>query len=148
MEIKHKLSIRNRFFRRWKASDSDQSLLLYRSKRNEANVAMALAKAVHFDRIKNKLSNPNVGDKEYWRLIKSIYGSKIDSGMPSIIDNDVAYATAADKAKLFNDHFLENSRLPAVGLPELPPRIAFDEALIYTLHLQRRKWKRLCFLVM
>ena len=133
-EIKHKLSIRDRYFRRWKASGSDQSLLLYRSKRNEANVAMAVAKAVHFDRIKNKLSNPNVGDKEYWHLIKSIYGCKIDSGMPSIIDNDVVYATAADKAKLFNDHFLEKSRLP-VDLPELPPRIAFDEASIYTLHI-------------
>ena len=54
--------------------------------------------------------------------------------MPSIIDDDVVYATAADEAKLFNDHFLEKSRL-SVDLPELPPRIAFDEASIYTLHV-------------
>ena len=52
-------------------------------------------------------------------MLKSLYGTKIDAGIPSIIDgNNISSANA--KADLFNNHFLRKSALPQ-NLPDLPP---------------------------
>ena len=121
-EIKHKLHVRDKYHRRWKRSGSQFDLDLYRLKRNEANIAMMTAKSTHFERLKEKLCDPTVSNKEYWHLIKLLYGNKVETSIPSIIDNNNEYSTATAKAELFNSHFLEKSRLSsnAQTLPILP----------------------------
>jgi len=78
------------------------------------------AKQQHEIRIAAKLSDPNTTSKQYWNLTKMIYGNKIKSSIPSIIEGDTVYATPESKANLFNLHFAAKSTLPDI-LPELPP---------------------------
>ena len=126
--IKAKLRERNKWHRRLKMSGCDHHLELFRLKRAEANEAINQAKARHYESIKEKLSDPNIGNKEYWKLLKLLYGSKIDSGIPSIIDGENVYATSKAKAELFNNHFVEKSTLPT-DLPGLPPLHVCDSQL-------------------
>ena len=96
-EIKKKLNTRNMWHKKWKTSSNVYHYDIFKQKRLEANLAMNQAKSSYFDRIKQKLCNPDVGNKEYWKLIKMLYGSKIDSGIPSIIDGDDVYSTSKIK---------------------------------------------------
>ena len=127
-QIKHKLLIRDKFHRRWKTSKSMYALEQYKLIRAEANMAMLEAKVAHHERIKERLCNPSVGNKEYWHLLKLIYGNKINNGIPSIIDNDNIIATSIDKAILFNELFLQKSTLPT-NLPALPVDIPCTSSL-------------------
>ena len=118
--VKQKLKCRNMWHKRWKRSGREHDLDIYRQKRLDANETMKQAKATHFQQIKNRLCSPNVGNKEYWKLIKILYGSKIDSGIPSIIEGDAVYSTSKSKCEIFNQHFANKSSLPE-NLPNLPP---------------------------
>ena len=139
--IKHKLNVRNKFHKRWKRSKADADFDCYKIKRIEANVAMSVAKVAHFERIKERLCDPSVGNKEYWHLLKSLYGNKIDCGIPSLIDSDKIYATSSDKATIFNKHFLEKSLLPTT-LPTLPLPNTFDEFSLSTIQITQDDVKK------
>lgn len=76
-DINHKMHIRNKPHKRWKSSGSATQYEQFKVKKAETNVAMQLAKTSHFEHIKDKLCNPEVGKREYWHLLKSIYGCKI-----------------------------------------------------------------------
>ena len=118
--IRKKLRERNRLHKRWKSTGRADYFANYQQKRNETNEVIKTAKSIHYDRIKERLCNPDIGAKEYWKLLKLLYGSKIDSGIPSIIDGERVFSTSKDKAELFNDHFIQKTALPA-DLPPLPP---------------------------
>ena len=118
--IKTQLRSRNRLHKRWKDTGRIDHFGAFQQKRTDVNEAIKLAKAAHYERIKDRMCDPSVGNKEYWKLIKLLYGSKVDSGIPSIIDGNHVYATSKAKAELFNDHFVEKSILPN-NLPVLPP---------------------------
>ena len=118
--IKAILNERDKWHRKWKKSKSEYHRLIYNLKRGEANIAMMESKSNYYEKIKNKLCDSKTGSKQYWHLIKSLYGSKIEAGIPSIIDGDKIISTAREKSELFNKHFLKKSTLPD-DLPRLPP---------------------------
>ena len=72
---------------------------------SETIVAMQIAKASHFEHINEKLCSPDVGKRDYWHLLKSIYGCKIDTSISSIIDGDKIFSSVRSKAEVFNTHF-------------------------------------------
>ena len=118
-QVKFKLKERNKYYRRWKKAKTDLKHQIFIQKRNEANLAMLEAKMKHFTTIKNRLCSTNVGQKEYWHLIKTLYGTKIDGGIPSLIEGEDVISTAGDKAHVFNMNFLSKAKLPDI-LPTLP----------------------------
>ena len=69
---------------------------------------MAQAKTAYYQNINQKLSDPSTDTKQYWHLLKSLYGTKIDSGIPSIVDGDLVISSAKEKAELFNNISLRN----------------------------------------
>ena len=89
---------------------------------------MKEAKAKYYEKIVQKLSNPHIKSKQYWHLLKSLYGTKIDSGIPSIIDGNKIISSSKEKAKLFNQHFLQKAILPDI-LPKLPIAIPSEYTL-------------------
>ena len=117
--IKRKLKERNKWHKRWKSTKTDHHHNIFQQKRLEANDCMKQAKCLYFEQIKQKLCSANVGNKEYWKLIKTLYGSKIDSGIPSIIDGEEIHSTSRAKCEMFNKHFVKKSSLPS-DLPKLP----------------------------
>ena len=117
--VKAKLKERDKWHRRLKSVQNERNKSTYANKSLEANLAMMQAKGNYFEIIKQKLCNPNIDSKQYWHLLKSLYGSKVDSGIPAIIDGDDIISSSKAKADLFNKHFLEKSTLPN-DLPDLP----------------------------
>ena len=117
--VKAKLKERDKWHRRFKSLQNERNRLTHANKRLEANFAMMQAKSNYFETIKQKLCNPQIDSKQYWHLLKSLYGSKVDSGIPAIIDGDEIISSSKEKADLFNKHFLKKSTLPK-DLPDLP----------------------------
>ena len=117
--IKAQLKERDKWFKRWKSSNQVYYYTVFIQKRTEVNISIAEAKSSYFEKLRQKLCDPSLGSKQYWHLLKSLYGSKIDSGIPSIIDGTEVISSAKEKADLFNKHFLKKSTLP-VNLPDLP----------------------------
>ena len=131
--IKMKLRKRDSWHKRWKATGRLHCLEIFHQKRNEANEAIKNAKAIHYDNIKQRLSDPNLSSKEYWKLLKFLYGSKIDSGIPSLIEGQNVFATSKSKSNVFNDYFAEKSTLPD-NLPQLPP-LPFSNYELTNIHI-------------
>ena len=49
--------------------------------------------------------------KEYWQLIKELYGTKVKSGIHPLIKDDVIYSSPLDKCRIINEHFANKSKL-------------------------------------
>ena len=118
-EIKRAIRHRDRRHKKWKQNRTEQNELLYKNARHEVNVLKFYAKLEHERIIAEKLTNKDTSAKEYWHLTKLVYGNKVKSSIPSIIDGGKVYTDANSKANLFNNHFVEKSKLPG-QLPELP----------------------------
>ena len=114
---------RNRAYKKWKKHSSDTNLENYNQIKREVIAVKKDAKHNYFLRLSNKLTDPNTGPKEYWHLTKELFGNKIKSGIPPIIKNDIVFSSSESKCQLFNDHFLEKSKLPdqKPSLPQFTP---------------------------
>ena len=117
--VKAKIKERNKYHRRMKSSNNEELYATYKLKRIEANMAMMQAKQSYIEKTKSKLCDANTSSKQYWHLIKNIYGNKIDVGIPALIENGSVVSSAKEKAEIFNEHFLNKSKLPD-SLPKLP----------------------------
>ena len=122
-QVKHAFRIRDKLHKKWKKSCSSQDFENYKQSRHRANYVKSIAKLHHYNRIGEKLSDVNTSSKEYWHLVKSLYGTKIDAGIPPLKDNETIYSTAKEKSDLLNRHFASKSRLPLDNVPDLPGNV-------------------------
>ena len=122
--VKNAFKHRDKLHKKWKKSNSLIDLNIYKQSRHHANYVKSLAKLTHYRRIGQKLQDPDTNSKEYWHLVKSLYGTKIDAGIPPLKENDIIFSAAKDKADLLNKHFASKSSLPPDHLrPVLPNNI-------------------------
>ena len=127
--VKQAIKLRDRAHKKWVKNKTVTNEMIYKNARHEVNVRKFHAKLLHEEKIANKLQNPSTNAKEYWHLTKVLYGTKVKSGIPSIIDGDRVYSDAKSKANVFNLHFSEKSKLPEI-LPDIPEfRYLTDERL-------------------
>ena len=132
--VKKAIRKRDKAHKRWKTLKSPVNEAAYRAARHEVNVQKYFAKLHHDQKVAEKLENPNTNSKEYWHLTKLLYGNKVKSGIPSIIDNNKVYSDSESKANLFNQHFAEKSQLPNI-LPGLPEFSYVTDARLDSIHM-------------
>ena len=108
VDIKTKLMDRDKAYKRWRSKGTDYYHNMYKARRTDTNVSILEAKANHFNRMKDKLVNSNAGSKEYWHIIKSLYGNKINSGIPAIIDNEIHIQHQCQKLIFLIIYLLKN----------------------------------------
>ena len=113
---------RGRAYNFFKKHQSDESLQNYRTIKQQVIQAKNEAKHSYYLKLSNKLTNPATGPKEYWHLTKELCGTKVKTGIPPLIKDDVVYPSPESKCKLFNEHFSEKSKLP----PNTPPLPEFQ----------------------
>ena len=58
--------------------------------------------------------------KKYRRITKESYGSKVQTGIPSLIKNGVVHTSSVGKCNIFNSTFTDKAKLPAIKLALLP----------------------------
>ena len=117
--VKKAIRIRNRFHKKWKNKQTITAYEQYREKRLLANQSIREAKHCYYEKTKTKLGDPNLNPKQYYKLIKQLYGSKIEIGMPSLVEGDQIISNSLQKAEILNTHFVEKAKLPQ-NLPSLP----------------------------
>ena len=119
-EVKKAFIKRDKAHRKWKKHRNARTEAAYKNARHEANAAKYLSKQNYDKKIADKLQDPSTCNKEYWHLSKLVYGNKVKTGIPSIIDDNQIISDSQHKANLFNQHFSRKSKLPE-QTPQLPP---------------------------
>ena len=120
-QVKRAFSTRDRLYKKLKRTNLKIDYQNYKQARHHANFVKSTAKLSHYCRIGDRLRDPSTNSKEYWHLVKSLYGTKVDAGIPPIKENDIIYSSAKEKADILNKHFASKSTLPPLDQhPDLP----------------------------
>ena len=86
---------------------------------------MAIAKKEHTEKIRSRLMNISIGEKNYWKLAKEVYGNKKTIGIPSLKTNNATINTSSEKAACFNEYFTDQQTLPPLRFNQQLPPIIF-----------------------
>ena len=88
----------------------------YKAKRREAKITFAMSKENYYAKLSGRLTDPNTNSKDYWKLVKSVYGNRHHSGIPPLIENGSTITSDKEKADLLNGHFTDQTRPPINNL--------------------------------
>ena len=102
----------------------------FRAKRREAKIAFLESKNRFYSSLSSRLLDPATNSKDYWKLVKSVYGNRQHSGIPPLIDDGKIFTSDKDKADLLNDYFTSQTIPPNINTP-LPPFSYFTDARLH-----------------
>ena len=120
-EVRYILRKRDRCFRKYKRTLSEQDRFYFYLARREVNRAKRNAKKRFEQKMVTSFSKPNLSTREFWKLSKRILGEKSDRNIPPLMHNNILVSEDETKANLFNDYFASISSLDTDGaLPQLP----------------------------
>ncbi len=121
--IRHLLMLRNKLNGKFSQTLKLEDKMERNRMRALCKKEIRYAKARYRASQTSQLADPNIGVKKYWSIMKDIYGSKIKSSIPTLIDNNVTYSTDLEKANLFVDLFSDQCSLdppePDYSLPNI-----------------------------
>ena len=90
--------------------------------------------------------DPDTTVKKYWKLVKSVYGSKQTISIPPLIENGSPISSDEDKAELLNEYFTSQTIPPETNVP-LPETTYLTDARLdsvnITPHIVRKILKNL-----
>jgi len=120
-DVHRKIRRHTRAYKRWKINPTVVTFEQYNESCTAAEAAKQQAKEHYYTKLSSKLLDPATNAKQFWRLTKELYDTKVKRGIPPLIKDDAVYSTAESKCKLFNKHFAKKAQLPcATDLPALP----------------------------
>ena len=130
--VRRALRRRNRAFRRWKRNRTEENYAAYQHTRNIFENSKTTAMNNYYTSLSTTLTNPSTNSKEYWRLVKQLYGCKIKNSIPPLTVNNQIYSSAEEKCKIFNDYFTNKAKLPDT-MPSLPQQRRLTNSSLYSL---------------
>jgi hypothetical protein len=104
-DIRKAIRKRNRLLKYFCRHKSPRAWENYRVQRNLTTFLIRTAKTKYYTNLSDKLQDPEIGQKKWWGIIKSLYGNKIHSNIPALLEGDRMITDAKEKATLFNDYF-------------------------------------------
>ena len=69
------------------------------------------SKRQYYANLNNKLQDPDTNSKKWWGIVKSLYGQKMFTTVPTLVEGPLMIHDAKDKAELLNEFFCSQSRL-------------------------------------
>jgi exonuclease III len=123
--VKKQIRHRNRLYKRFKRTKLPIHQEIWKHAAKETNYIMSVAKKEHIEKIRSRLMNISIGEKNYWKLAKEVYGNKKTLGIPSLIINDKTVNTSSEKAACFNEYFTDQQTLPPLRFNQQLPPIIF-----------------------
>ena len=106
------IRLRNRWSGRYNKTKCEEHKAIRNMYRSQVKQEFRCLKKSYFDKQMYKLNNPNISCKTFWGIAKQLYGNKLKTNIPTLIDNNVNYVTDISKANLFNEYFANQSTLP------------------------------------
>ena len=102
---------RNRLLKIHTIRNSSSSWEKYRSQRNFTTALIRSSKRQYYANLNNKLQDPDTSSKQWWGIVKSLYGQKMHTTVPTLVEGPLMIHDAKDKAELLNEFFCSQSRL-------------------------------------
>ena len=109
--IKQLMRKRKRLYDKYKRSKNQSDFNKYKQVRNEVTFAIRKAKSEEIDKISNKLKDPNIRQKDWWKTLKSFIKPDQESVLPQLKCNDIIYSDDEQKAEKLNDFFTQQTFL-------------------------------------
>ena len=127
--IKRNSRVYRKWVKRWRSLHDKDNV---RKVQNDTNKLINQAKSSYYANLGSKLSDSNVGQKEFWTAYKKVVNKKQNTNIPPISNNGVYVTNFKEKAKLFNDFFANQCTINDNG-SVLPSFISkTDKALSHT----------------
>ena len=124
-KVKSAIRRNSRVYSKWvkrgrKPIDHDK----VREVQNLTNKLIHDAKQSYYEKLGNKLSDPQTGHKNFWTAFKRITNKKKLTNIPPIFDNNTYVTNFQQKAKIFNEYFADQCIIHDNGsvLPEFISR--------------------------
>ena len=110
-EIKKLLRKRNHLWKQWKRTHSEVHYNCFSLVRTEVKQAIKLSKHASDRKNFDIMNNQQCSSKDYWHLVKRVYGNKHKPSIPTMIEDKTMLSSALEKANLFNNHFINKAKL-------------------------------------
>ena len=124
-KVKSAIRRNSRVYSKWvrrgrKPNDHDK----VREVQNLTNKLIRDAKQSYYEKLGNRLSDPQIGHKNFWTAFKRITNKKKLTNIPPIFDNNTYVTNFQQKAKIFNEYFADQCKIHDNGsvLPEFISR--------------------------
>ena len=113
----------------------------YRQQRNYTTALIRYNKQKYYEKSNSKLQNSSISNKNWWGIVKSLYGAKIQTSIPTLVEGVKFISNAKEKPNFLMNVFVPNVVLTiAVLLFQLVPS---RRLLLY--HSSKHRVKRLIF---
>ena len=83
----------------------------YRSQRNLTTALIKSSKNQYYAKLNSMLMDPSTSSKKWWGIVKSLYGQKLHTSVPTLVEGSVMICDSKDTAELLNEFFCSQSRL-------------------------------------
>ena len=133
-QIRKAVRKRDRLLKTHSKYKSPTSWDRYRVQRNLVVSLVRKAKINYNTKTNNALSDPAIYSKKWWCIVKSMYGNKCYSAIPSISEGDVFISDPKEKVNVVNDYFASQATVPNSDSAEIPflPRWSSDSLSVIT----------------
>ena len=116
-EVRRAVRKRNRLLKKFCANKNPENWELYRRQRNNTTTLIRKSKISFYNKLNNKLNDALLGPKKWWGIVKQLYGSKIQSSVPALLENNCIITDAKEKATLLNEYFSSQCKIPDLDAP-------------------------------
>ena len=107
-DVKKTVKRKHRVYRRYvKRGRKPEDWTRVKQVKNDATKMITDAKNKYYSRLGEKLCDPNVGIKTYWKALHKIINKKQVMNIPPILVNGVFITNFQNKANLFNEFFVQ-----------------------------------------
>ena len=122
---------RNRLLKIHTIRNSSSSWEKYRSQRNFTTALIRSSKRQYYSNLNIMLQDADTSSKQWWGIVKSLYGQKMHTTVPTLVEGPLMIHDAKDKAELMNEFFCSQSRLDesSSSVPAVPDCIPTSRIL-------------------
>ena len=113
-EIRKLLHLRDRAWKQFRRTKNPYHLTIFRNNRRFCKYSISLAKKNHEFKTISRLTDPQTTPKTYWKVLKSVIGTKVNHSIPPLMVNDQPITNTKDKCEIFNQYFVEQSTQPPI----------------------------------
>lgn len=114
VEIRKLLRLRDRAWKRFRRTKNPYHNNIFKNTRHYCHLTISLAKKNYEEKTILKLTDPQTTPKTYWKVLKSVIGTKVNHNIPPLNVNDQPITNTTDKCEVFNKYFVEQSTQPPI----------------------------------
>ena len=114
-EIKIMIRKRKRLYNKYKITKNIIDFENYKHLRNKVITEVRKSKQLQTDKLAEKLKNKDIGQRDWWRVLKGFIKPEQASTPPPLVKDDIVHSDETEKANILNDFFAEQTVLNEIN---------------------------------